>query len=67
MCVVKYRIKKYDVIGTNCKYFGDMNIIPKLPLGDLKNFNFFNFNPIINSSCLIKTTFMLLELLRRWG
>ena len=33
--------KKYDVIGTNCKYFGDMNIIPKLPLGDLKNFNFF--------------------------
>ena len=47
-------ITNYDVIGTNCKYFGDMNIVPKLPLGDLKNFNFFNFNPIINSSCLIK-------------
>lgn len=44
----------YDVIGTNCKYFGNLNISPKLPLYDLKHFNFLHFNPIINSSCLIK-------------
>lgn len=44
----------YDVIGTNCKYFGDLNISPPLPLGDINNFNFFKYNPIINSSCLIK-------------
>lgn len=43
-----------DVIGTQCKYFGDLNTIPNIPLGDLSTFNFFNFNPIINSSCLLK-------------
>lgn len=53
---IKY-IDKYDVIGTQCKYFGDLNIIPKIPLGDLKNFNFFDYNPIINSSVLLNKKF----------
>ena len=44
----------YDVIGTNCKYFGDSDILPPLPFGDISNFNFFEYNPIINSSCMIK-------------
>jgi len=48
-------IDKYDVIGTKCKYFGDSNKIIKLPIGDLKQFNFLNTNPIINSSSLLKT------------
>jgi glycosyltransferase involved in cell wall biosynthesis len=43
-----------DVIGTQCKYFGDLNTIPKIPVGDLTSFNFLIFNPIINSSCLLK-------------
>jgi len=43
-----------DVIGTQCKYFGDLNTSPNIPVGDLSSFNFFNFNPIINSSCLLK-------------
>ena len=47
-------IDKYDVIGTNCKYFGDLNSIPKLPLRNINKFNFLNFNPIINSSVLFK-------------
>lgn len=47
-------LKNYDVIGTQCKYFGDLSIVPNIPLGDLKNFNFLNVNPIINSSCMIK-------------
>lgn len=45
---------KYDVVGTHCKYFGDMNIKPDLPVGDISDFDFFKHNPIINSSCLIK-------------
>lgn len=45
----------YDVIGTFCVYFGDMNgVVPKLPIGDLNNFNFFKFNPIINSSMIMR-------------
>ena len=31
-----------------------MNIIPNIPTGDISNFNFFSFNPIINSSIIIK-------------
>ena len=44
----------YDIIGTYCKYFGDRNDQPSIPGGDLKNHNFTNVNPIINSSCLLR-------------
>lgn len=44
----------YDVIGGQCKYFGDLNITPQIPINDITNFNFFAVNPIINSSCLLK-------------
>lgn len=47
-------MNKYDVIGTNCVYFGNQNLVPKLPLGDLKSFDFFDYNPIVNSSVLIR-------------
>ena len=47
-------IENYDVIGTLCKYFGDLNIIPKIPIGDISNQNFLRVNPIINSSVLLK-------------
>jgi len=47
-------MKVYDVIGTMCKYFGDLNIVPQLPYGDISKFNFLSCNPIINSSCLVK-------------
>jgi teichuronic acid biosynthesis glycosyltransferase TuaG len=50
---IKY-IDKYDVIGTQCQYFGQKNNIPKIPLNDISNFDFFQVNPIINSSVLIK-------------
>jgi glycosyltransferase involved in cell wall biosynthesis len=46
---------KYDVIGTKCIYFGDKNgVVPDLPVGHINNFNFFKFNPIINSSAVIR-------------
>jgi glycosyltransferase involved in cell wall biosynthesis len=44
----------YDVIGTGCRYFGDYDHYPNLPYGDLRYFNFLQFNPIINSSAIIK-------------
>ena len=48
-------LELYDVIGSKCVYFGDMNgIIPSIPTGDLKNVNFKLVNPIINSSVLIR-------------
>lgn len=50
---IKY-MENYDVIGTNCKYFGISNNSPKIPLGDLKDHDFLGINPIINSSCLLK-------------
>jgi glycosyltransferase involved in cell wall biosynthesis len=47
-------MSNYDVIGTKCKYFGDLDSIPNIPTGDISNFNFLKVNPIINSSCLLK-------------
>jgi len=44
----------YDVIGTNCKYFGEQNNSPNIPFGDLSNYDFLSNNPIINSSTLIR-------------
>jgi len=51
----------YDIIGTYCKYFGDRNDQPSIPGGDLKNHNFTNINPIINSSCLIRKPLAIWE------
>ena len=47
-------ITKYDVIGTQCKYFGDSNGRPYIPTGDITSYNFIKSNPIINSSCLVR-------------
>lgn len=47
-------MKEYDIIGTCAQYFGDMTSTPTLPMGDLQEFNFFSYNPVINSSCLLK-------------
>ena len=51
-------IKNYNVVGTRCIYFGENTnlngIIPEIPYGDISNRNFFEFNPIINSSSVIK-------------
>lgn len=45
---------KYDVIGTNMKYFGDWNHTTKIPLGDISKFDFISVNPVVSSSALIK-------------
>ena len=51
---IKY-LDNYDVIGTKCKYFGDINNFePNIPVGDISNYDFLILNPIINSSVIIK-------------
>ena len=47
-------MENYDVIGTNCQYFGNLNNYPDIPLGDISKFDFRLQNPVINSSCLLK-------------
>lgn len=45
----------FDVIGSNCVWFGDRpGIVPTIPIGDISNFDFALVNPIINSSCVIR-------------
>jgi teichuronic acid biosynthesis glycosyltransferase TuaG len=45
----------YDVVGTRCVYFGDMEgNVPSIPTGDLDNIDFLSTNPIINSSAIIR-------------
>lgn len=49
---------EYDVIGSRCVYFGNMNgIVPDIPLGNISTFDFTKVNPIINSSCIIRKEF----------
>ena len=48
-------LNSYDVIGSNCVWFGDRpGIVPSIPQHDFSNFNFANVNPIINSSVIIR-------------
>jgi glycosyltransferase involved in cell wall biosynthesis len=45
----------YDVIGSQCVYFGSMEgMVPYVPVNDISNFDFASCNPIINSSVLIR-------------
>jgi teichuronic acid biosynthesis glycosyltransferase TuaG len=47
----------YDVIGTQCVYFGSIeNTIPYIPVGDISDFDFFTVDPIINSSSVTRKT-----------
>jgi glycosyltransferase involved in cell wall biosynthesis len=50
-----YLQQGYDVIGSKCVYFGEMNnVVPNIPVGDISSFNFLQVNPMINSSAVIK-------------
>ena len=50
-----FYLNVYDVIGPKCVYFGDAKpIVPQIPEGDLSDFNFFSYNPVINSSAIIR-------------
>lgn len=45
----------YDVIGSNCVWFGEREgIVPPIPVEDISNYDFKLVNPIINSSSVIR-------------
>jgi glycosyltransferase involved in cell wall biosynthesis len=48
-------LNQYDVIGSNCVWFGDRNnVVPRIPVGDISHLDFSAVNPIINSSSIIR-------------
>ena len=48
-------VNNYDVVGSNCIWFGSINnIIPNIPSNDISKFDFSLVNPIINSSSVIR-------------
>jgi teichuronic acid biosynthesis glycosyltransferase TuaG len=48
-------LNKFDVIGSNCVWFGDRpGIVPHIPVGDISNYDFSIVNPMINSSSVIR-------------
>lgn len=46
--------KDADVIGTRCQYFGELQSFPNIPTGYIHPEILEQFNPIINSSAMIK-------------
>ena len=44
----------YDVVGSQCEYFGELEGRPTIPLGDISSRDFFQANPVINSSSIVK-------------
>jgi len=48
----------YDVVGSRCIYFGTNThlhgVVPSIPTGNISDNDFFEFNPVINSSAIIK-------------
>ena len=56
-------IHEYDVVGSKCIYFGENThlhgIVPHTVPGDISHTDFFEFNPIINSSAIIKKEYCI--------
>ena len=48
-------LNHFDVIGSNCVWFGDRDgVVPPIPVGDISDYDFALINPIINSSSIIR-------------
>ena len=48
-------LNDFDVIGSKCVWFGDRpGVVPHIPTGNISNIDFSIFNPIINSSTIIR-------------
>jgi glycosyltransferase involved in cell wall biosynthesis len=51
----------YDVIGTHCRYVGNLNFCPSIPLNDVSDHDIFTINPMLHSSILIKKELVQFE------
>ena len=60
---LEHVVAGYDVIGSRCIYFGDRlnGIVPQIPMGDITIYDFFQGNPVINSSAVIRREFAYWE------
>jgi len=55
LAVQSQMLNYFDVIGSNCVWFGDRaGVVPPIPVEDISNYNFVLVNPIINSSSIIR-------------
>ena len=57
---IKY-VDKYDVIGTYCRYVGNLNFCPSIPLNDVSDHDIFHINPMLHSSILIRKELVQFE------
>lgn len=57
---VKYT-DTYDVIGSQCRYTGNMNFSPSIPMNDVTDHDIFEVNPMLHSSILIKKDLVQFE------
>lgn len=51
----------YDVVGTHCRYFGNLNFSPSIPINDVSSHDIFSINPMLHSSILIKKDLVQFE------
>lgn len=49
--------QSFDVIGTQCEYFGEMTGNPNIPMGDITQDDFWKANPLLHSSVVLKKEF----------
>jgi GT2 family glycosyltransferase len=55
LTVQSQMLNHFDVIGSNCVWFGDRDgVVPIIPLEDISNYNFALVNPVINSSSITR-------------
>ena len=54
-------ITDYDVIGTHCRYIGNLDFCPSIPLNDVSSHDIFSVNPMLHSSILIKKDLVQFE------
>jgi teichuronic acid biosynthesis glycosyltransferase TuaG len=50
------KFKHIDVLGTSCKYIGELNHVLEVPEGKVNINTLFTMNPLVNSSVVIKTS-----------
>jgi glycosyltransferase involved in cell wall biosynthesis len=49
----------FDIVGSQCIYFGTMQGAPSIPTEDITDFDFFSVNPLLNSAVLMKKKYAL--------
>ena len=54
--MILQEFRQIDVLGTSCRYVGELNHVLELPEGRVDITTLFRINPLVNSSVVIKTS-----------